>query len=301
MEIGLTLELFNTMMVATGVMAGVYFMMKYLQRGEGASSSKEASMLRAELKEIRNRIAYESLPSRDDVALLKAELEKIRKDQALISDDKRNNIINSLAERIKEESASSILEEIQEKISKEGQNRTRIEVIENQFSQTIDRLKKELFSLSKRGNLNLSIGIVTTIAGLALLGMFVLGESPAGTAASTEQFVIDFIPRISLVVLIEVFAYFFLRLYKANLSEIKYFQNEITTIESKYLALKVAVNLDEPDQLKIVIDRLSNTERNFILDKGQSTVDLERARIEQQTSTDVLGKITTLLSKAPNK
>jgi len=68
-----------------------------------------------------------------------------------------------------------------------------------------------------------------------------------------------------------------------------------------YLALKVAVNLSETDQLKVVIDRLSTTERNFILDKGQSTVDLERARIEQQTSSDILGKITSLLEKTPNK
>lgn len=301
MDTGLFLELFNTSITATAVVAGVFFMMKYLQRGEGSSSSKQASLLRDELKELRNRMVHESLPSRDEVIFLKNELERIKKDQSLISDEKKNSIINSLTDRIKEESASSILEEIETKITKEKQEEVRGKIIEDQFSLTIERLKEELFSLSKRGNLNLSIGIVTTITGLVLLGMFVLGDKPAETSPGTEQFIIEFIPRISLVVLIEVFAYFFLRLYKANLSEIKYFQNEITTIESKYLALKVAVQLNDSDQLKVVIDRLANTERNFILDKGQSTVDLERARIEQQTSTDILGKVASLLGKTPNK
>ena len=73
------------------------------------------------------------------------------------------------------------------------------------------------------------------------------------------------------------FAYFFLKFYKANLSEIKYFQNEITT-KSKYLALKVASYIGNEESIKSVITNLFSTERNFILSKGQSTVDLERAK-----------------------
>jgi len=40
--------------------------------------------------------------------------------------------------------------------------------------------------------------------------------------------------------LIELFAYFFLKLYKSDLSEIKYFQNELTNVEMRYAAVRLA-------------------------------------------------------------
>ncbi len=301
MGIDTIISLLNTSMTTFAVVAGVYFIMRYLQRGEGSSGSKQTAQLRSELKEIRNRMVHETIPSRDEINALMEAVEKIKQDQTLISSETKDGLIDSLKKSITEEGVSGIIKELEAKATEEVKTLTKVELIESQFSLTIDRLKEELFSLSKRGNLNLSIGIVTTITGLALLGMFVLGDKPVASPSGTEQFIIEFIPRISLVILIEIFAYFFLRLYKANLTEIKYFQNEITTIESKYLALKVAANLNDAEQLKVVIERLANTERNFILDKGQSTVDLERAKIEQQSSSDVIGKLTSLVGKTPNK
>jgi hypothetical protein len=52
----------------------------------------------------------------------------------------------------------------------------------------------------------------------------------------------EFSPRLSLVIVVELFAYFFLGLYKSNLQEIKYFQRhstrrwqlEMTILGSKY-------------------------------------------------------------------
>lgn len=292
--------LIGTVLGGLGVVVSVFVVMRYLQRGGGAPDSKQLGQFRREFEEIKNRMAHESIPTWDEVKSLRQELEIIKKDQTLISDQNRDTIIDSLKDRIKTESANGMLEELEAKVLEKIKATAKHEMIDFQYSLTIERLKEELFSLSKRGNLNLSIGIVTTITGLALLGFFVLGEKPTGLSPGTEQFIINFIPRISLVVLIEVFAYFFLRLYKASLSEIKYFQNEITTIESKYLALKVAASMDDAEQLKVVIEQLVHTERNFILDKGQSTVDLERARIEQQTSSNIIGKLTSLIGKTPN-
>lgn len=99
--------------------------------------------------------------------------------------------------------------------------------------------------------------------------------------------------------LIEIFAYFFLSLYKAGLSEIKYFQNEITSVESKYLALKVALYSEEKDNIKYVVEQLAKAERNFLLAKGQSTVELERMKSEQQSTLDILGKVTSVFSNKP--
>ncbi len=50
-----------------------------------------------------------------------------------------------------------------------------------------------------------------------------------------------FITRISLVAFIEVFAYFFLRLYRYSIFEIKHFQNEMTNAEFRVMALEAAL------------------------------------------------------------
>ena len=92
-------------------------------------------------------------------------------------------------------------------------------------------MRSEVSALSRRGNLNLSLGIATTIIGLIILGYFVLEID--SIPEDKMAFIAHFIPRLSLVVLIEVFAYFFLKLYKSSLSEIKYFQNEMTNAEAK--------------------------------------------------------------------
>ena len=85
----------------------------------------------------------------------------------------------------------------------------------------------------------------------------------------------------SLAVFVQTFAYFFLRLYKTSLDDIKYYQNEITNIESKWLALNAVMEEKDKALLKIIVDSLSKTERNFILKKGDSTLGLERERLEK--------------------
>ena len=43
-----------------------------------------------------------------------------------------------------------------------------------------------------------------------------------------------------MAIFIEVFSFFFLKLYKSGLADILYYQNELTNLESKFLALELA-------------------------------------------------------------
>jgi len=67
---------------------------------------------------------------------------------------------------------------------------------------------------------------------------------------------IYFIFRITLTILIEIFSYFFLKLYKKNLEDIKYFQNEVTNLESKYLAILYAFEANNGQVKAKVIEKL---------------------------------------------
>jgi len=292
----------NISLTSIGIIGTIVVIMKTLI-GYLEKDNNNISISKEEIQKIRNLIAHGQIQSSDEILNLIKKLEQKEQNKInkyIISDKEKNDIINSLTERIKEESSSKILEEIHSKVSKEYKQKTKNELIENQYLQTTERLKEELNALSKRSNINLSLGIVTAIIGLFLLGFFIIIKNTSNISG-TEEFLIEFVPRISLIILIEIFAYFFLKLYKENLSEIKYFQNEITTIESKYLALNVSLNIDNYEKFKEVIEQLAKTERNFILSKGQSTVDLERAKIEQQASTNIIEKITSIIDKNSKK
>ncbi|NVM23975.1 MAG: hypothetical protein HWN68_19625, partial [Desulfobacterales bacterium] len=149
----------------------------------------------------------------------------------------------------------------------------------------------------RRGNLNLVLGILTTVSGLVLLGYFVINLEPSEAEANYVDFVRHFIPRLSLVVFVELFAYFFLRLYKASLAEIKYFQNELTNVESKAIALSSALNTQKEDTISGAIISLANTERNRILQRGESTPELEVAKIEAGNISNIAKEVVALVKK----
>lgn len=48
----------------------------------------------------------------------------------------------------------------------------------------------------------------------------------------TKSFIlIALVPKLSVTLLVQIFSYFFLAMYRSNQNDIKYFQNEITYID----------------------------------------------------------------------
>jgi hypothetical protein len=128
------------------------------------------------------------------------------------------------------------------------------------FSATSLRLRREIYALSRRGNLNLTIGVVTTGFALGLLAYMIFDESTApGTFSEALSL---YLPRITTVTFIEVFAFFFLKLYRASLIEIKFYQNELTCLASLQIALAASHTCPDPDALRTVLDRLARRNPN---------------------------------------
>jgi hypothetical protein len=264
-------------------------MLRYLSIKTSTTADKER------LSKSLEREKSEMIYYMHKVHELQQKIDEFSKSQLAVSEDERNELIENLTERMREEASEEFFSDIKKQAKIGFKHETLYIRTEKQFVTTTRRLKDELDSLSRRGNLNLIIGILTTVVGFYLLGVFVF--SPVGYSHDIEEFSINFIPRISLVILLEVFAYFFLRLYKTSLSEIKYFQNEITSIEAKYLALKLAHLSQDPANIQHVIQQLAKTERNFILEKGQSTVALQQANIEAKHDNALLDRLASLLEK----
>lgn len=138
------------------------------------------------------------------------------------------------------------------------------------------------------------MGSTITIVGLMALSYFVFYAVHPPPAEVTET-TIYFGTRLTLVVFIEVFAYFFLRLYRYSLFEIKYFQNEITNARFKIVALEACSREGSKATLDKMCMELVKTERNFVLKKGETTLSLRRDEIEQMSDSSVAKLIERIL------
>lgn len=160
---------------------------------------------------------------------------------------------------------------------------------------TISRLKGYLADLNRKANLNLISGLIFCLVGLGFIFYSLIAYTPTNPP-NLNNTLIYFLPRISLTILIEVFSYFFLNLYKKNLEDIKYFQNEVTNLESQYLAVLYAFEQNNGQVKAKVIEKLMDTERNFILKKDETTIELEKNRIESQNSNNTVQALKDIIT-----
>jgi hypothetical protein len=154
------------------------------------------------------------------------------------------------------------------------------------------RLELEIDRLNRRGGVNLAIGSAIAFIGILSLAYFLYSSS--NTTGGLEFF-IHHLPKLSFVIVVELFAYFFLRLYKNGFDEIKYFQNEITNIEMKVMSLKYAQDFKSEDMIKELVIHLMKTERNFILEKGQSTVSIEKDKLQNLSDSKLASMISEII------
>jgi len=148
---------------------------------------------------------------------------------------------------------------------------------------TTSRLKTEIGMLSKRANIYIIFGSgITLVAGgflfntvQELLVLFNSSKQELDSGLSSLE-ITSLVIRFSIVVFIEIFAVYYLKLYRNIMENIKYYQNEITNIEMKALSFYTAEKGDCSESFKNLSVELSKTERNFVIDKNKTTIDLER-------------------------
>jgi hypothetical protein len=193
-----------------------------------------------------------------------------------ISDAMKAEFVDSLREFIGQKIPDALIAELNEKYSKTIFDEKQMGVISGQFRDSIDDLKEQLIHWRKNANANLVIGLAAAVAGLVAL-YFTLLE-PIQVRGSTLSFATDrdailyFASRFSLVLIVESVAFFFLKLYREDRSMIRYLRNEITNIEMKVLALRSSIPFASRETLEKILDNMANTERNFVVKKGDRII-----------------------------
>lgn len=163
-------------------------------------------------------------------------------------------------------------------------------------AETAEGLRKRLSSLASelgvRSAINLMAGVAFAGFGIFLIWQGLDGEPSISLTSdnSTQWLSIAkyYLPRAGMVLLIEILAFFFLRLYRKTLDEIKYVHNELTNVEARILALAHAAQTNNAKLVATCIENLAKTERNFVLKKGETTVDLELSRAESNLARDLI-------------
>ncbi len=240
--------------------------------------SESERKLESELEEIK-------------ISLKETREELFEKQGNSITEEQKNELVTLIKNKLIESSSKELMDDL---INKANQivKRSTSERLEIHFRKTINRLTAEINALGKRSRVNLIIGSLTAFTGVLIFILFVFER--AGDSSAQAYLIKEFAPRISLVIVIEIFAYFFLGLYKVSLSEIKHFHNELTNVEQKHMALEEAIASTDQDTIKEIVKDIAKTERNFLLKKGESTVSLEDRRY---TLDEQNGVINALINK----
>jgi len=284
-----------------GVAASIFGFL-YLQSGGNVSRSVSESGIDPHLV---NVLFEENDELRKKTDFILERLERIQVANNLSEED-RESVLAEIVRQSGPDAIKEMFEVEARRYKAELMNGLGLERLTSFSRSSVDRLKREISDLRLRSNINLLIGMLITAGGLWLLWSTVTmldasdllkvlaSEGNESNVKFFKNLILPVIPRVLLVIFVEVFAYFFLRLYRNGLSEIKYFQNELTNIEAKLTAAEFAFVTKNDEALKFAIECLSKTERNFVLEKGQTTVDLERAKSESQLSKDIIKIIPDL-------
>ena len=141
-------------------------------------------------------------------------------------------VLQQIKDQIIEGINPEFFERLNEKMKSEyrADTRMRTAVIQSEFEILRRRLKQMIVELNKRANYNLIIGVVITLSAIGMIVFFIYSNPYLIETLPTEEKAWYLVPRMSLAVFLEVFAFFFLRLYKLNLTDVKYFQNELTNV-----------------------------------------------------------------------
>ncbi len=189
-----------------------------------------------------------------------------------LNEEERSTLVASLSAELRKVTSAEFLRDLRKELA---ENEYAASIL-RRAEATLERNYREIAALTRRGNLNLVLGVITALIGMAVLSYAALAEQHGGK--DFQEFVLRFLPRVSVVAIIELFSYFFLRLYKASLGDIKYFQNEATNIELQFLGLLTALKQNNADLLKEAVQSFLKTERNPLLsgDQRRAEHDLEK-------------------------
>lgn len=143
-----------------------------------------------------------------------------------------------------------------------------------------ERLLDESSRLTARSNGNLWVGLSISIIAVVILVYLIFGLRDDPKPESWFDFLSSYGPRFTLVVIVQILASFFLRMYVSIEKDILRNKNEITNLELRLAAGMIVGN--SPSSKSNLAQAMVTEERNFVLDKKQTS-----SKLKADTKTEV--------------
>ena len=186
---------------------------------------------------------------------------------------------DELKESVEDQLAKTNIEQLYKRLKDELTDYHEYTEMVNSLKYMEDNLKNYDESNRRQLAINLGIGGVGAVSAV-FVAVWLVFSPPPDTANSWAPLLKHYVPWISVTLLIQIMSLFFLRLYRDNIKTERYLRNEITNVASIRTGVFLAYRSDDPKSIKRVLEQLCSVERNRFLEKGQSTVELESAKIE---------------------
>ncbi|MGN6177933.1 MAG: hypothetical protein ACTHNW_02065 [Mucilaginibacter sp.] len=238
--------------------------------------------------------------NRVDISAFEKEIEILRLELLTLKSSGNPNAVNQeeidgLIRKITEQNLGNknFLKLLENKFGTQIIEHNRLDQLSQDFENINERISFEIQRLNKSANVNLIFGSVTTLIAIGFLAYEVLYKEINFT--ELIPLLSHYIPRIAIVIFVEIFAFFFLKIYKTNLTDIKYFHNEKTNIDLKFVAIKAAIITKNETIIEMTIREFATTERNFVLKKDESTIELEKEKIDLQSNKSIIDALKDIV------
>jgi len=169
------------------------------------------------------------------------------------------------------------------------------------FEDMQTRLKDECNRLNKHAIINLFLCFFIAFVLMSFIAYTSVFSTEINNSNTFQIFIIKFLPRIVAIISLLTMFLYFAKLYKTNIIDVKYYQNELTNIEIKQASLQIALINEDKDLINKVTYDMSIVDRNKVITKDQTTSEIERLKLENKVNKDYLNKVWELLTLTKNK
>lgn len=177
-----------------------------------------------------------------------------------------------------------------------------------EFVNFIERSAETFRRAQRRPNALLLVGTSVAVLGLVFFILTLPGSlfSPEDKTVTLQDFykqLFDLVPRLLMLIFIQVLAGFFLRQYRLSMEELRYFESLLRARETQLLSFRILAESQFGPKLQEFASQLVTTQdRDTLkLQSGETTVMLEVQKIEGNEFSAIYDKAFDLLSTATSK
>jgi hypothetical protein len=265
--------------IATFLFSGLAIGLFGFLRGDAAAV--DSHFYGGEAEQISDTVRQEVARLKSDLAAL-----KVAKSQGKEASVNLENLRATIT--------PEIVAAVEQRLSVEALAKAQTQEIRAIFANAYTRLSAAIEQLNLRGIVNLIIGVITTVFAAAVLA-YMAFKAPATT--NPGEILAHYIPRLSTVVFIEVFSFFFLRLYKTTLDDSKFYQLQLLSLTTTDIALQAAMKTGDAAVMAAVISQIARGRADQVPQAGAS----KSGELDAKGFADLLekfGKLAIDVSKA---